>query len=69
MRACDDELPGVADGERPHLAVVSLELLDILKLLYVHHRQYRAVMRAMTMKRTLSPSQYFTMRSLPTVQK
>lgn len=32
MRACHDELSGVADGEGPHLPVVSLQLLDVLKL-------------------------------------
>ena len=70
VRACDDELAGVADGEGPYLAVVPLKLLDVLKLLCKHHRQHLAAMRpTMRTKRTLSPSQYFNMRSLPTVQK
>lgn len=32
MRAGDDKLPGVADGQGPNLAVVTIELLDVFEL-------------------------------------
>ena len=71
VRASDDEFAVIAHCERPHLAVVAFELLDVLKLagdsevsVSENRRQKRN-----EYKRTVSPSQYFSSLSLPTVQK
>lgn len=68
VRACDDELSSVADSEGPYLAVVPLKLLNVLKLFFACGCQYRWALGNGWLH-TLSPSQYFNMRSLPTVQK
>ena len=65
VRAGDDELAVVADGERPDFAVVALQLLDVLEL----YACQSAVSYERGSVRTLSPSQYLRSLSLPTVQK
>lgn len=68
MRTGRDEVPSVADGERPDLAMVTIELLNALELptrSSVSAQQRERIKRG----RTLSPSQYLTILSLLTLQK
>lgn len=66
MRAGDDELAVMADGKCPDFAVVALKFLNVFELqLCVSVGSTTDHLR----EPTLSPSQYLSRPSLPTLQK
>lgn len=71
MRARDNKLALLANGESPNLTMMSIKLLNHFKLKKAGCRQ-SAITRDRYphyLRRTLSPSQYLIVLSLPDDQK